>query len=279
LSSATAGSNSVALSWSAPASDGGAAITGYNVYRSSFSGGETLLVSLGNVTSYSDLGVVNGQTYYYQVTAVNSVGESVRSGERSATPATLAATIPGAPTLDSATPGNRVVTLAWSAPAPNGSSAITGYRVYRRSASGSATLLTSLGNVTSYADTTVSNGVTYYYSVSAVNAGGEGAPSAERGALPAAVPSAPGGFSVTASASSGIVLVWKAGANGGSPVTGYRIYRGTVNGSLTLYTTVGVSTNYADTGVVRGTTYYYRVSAVNAIGEGSLTGQKSAKAR
>ena len=63
-----------------------------------------------------------------------------RSNERSATPA-APATVPGAPTLNSATAGNGSVTLAWSAPASNGGSAITGYKVYRGTASGGETLL------------------------------------------------------------------------------------------------------------------------------------------
>jgi hypothetical protein len=62
-------------------------ITGYNVYRGTSSGGETLLVSLGNTTSYVDATTSSGTTYYYQITAVNSVGEGARSGELSATPA------------------------------------------------------------------------------------------------------------------------------------------------------------------------------------------------
>ena len=60
----------------APASDGGSAITGYNIYRGTASGGETLLTQVGNVTSYTDASVTNGTTYYYKVSAVNAVGES-----------------------------------------------------------------------------------------------------------------------------------------------------------------------------------------------------------
>src|SRR6185436_3982913 len=124
-------------------SNGGAAITGYRVYRGTSSGGETLLTTLGNVTSYTDA-ASNGTTYYYQVTALNSVGESARSNERSATPA-APATVPGAATLTSATAGNASVALAWSAPASNGGAAITGYRIWRGTTAGGATLLTSVG--------------------------------------------------------------------------------------------------------------------------------------
>ena len=83
---ATTGDAKVTLSWSAPSSNGGSAITNYNIYKGTASGGETLLTTLGNVLAYTDMAVTNGQTYYYQVTAVNSVGESGRSNEVSATP-------------------------------------------------------------------------------------------------------------------------------------------------------------------------------------------------
>lgn len=82
--SATAGTASVSLSWTVPA-DGGSPITGYNVYRGVAAGTETLLVSLGVVTTYVDTTAVTGTTYYYVVTAVNAEGESVWSNEVSAT--------------------------------------------------------------------------------------------------------------------------------------------------------------------------------------------------
>lgn len=78
----------IKLSWTAPANNGGAPITNYNIYRSTSSGTETLLGTTGNVTTYNDIAVTNGQKYFYKVTAVNSVGESVPSNEASATPAT-----------------------------------------------------------------------------------------------------------------------------------------------------------------------------------------------
>ena len=71
---------SVALSWTVPA-DGGSPITGYVVYRGDASGAETELVAIGVQTTYADLGVVAGSTYYYVVTAVNAVGASAWSAE------------------------------------------------------------------------------------------------------------------------------------------------------------------------------------------------------
>jgi fibronectin type 3 domain-containing protein len=278
LNSATAGTNSVALAWTAPSSNGGSAVTGYKVYRSTTSGTETLLTTLGNVTNWTDTGLTAGVTYYYQLTAVNSVGESGRSAEKNASP-TSAATAPGAPTLSSASAGNATVSLTWNAPSSNGGSAITNYKLYRSTSTGTETLLTTLGNVTAYADSGLANGVTYYYKLSAVNAIGESALSGELNATPtqpATVPGAPTLNSATAGNNS-VALAWTApSSNGGSAVTGYKVYRSTSSGTETLLTTLGNTASYTDSGLANGVTYYYKVSAVNAIGESALSGELNA---
>lgn len=84
--SATGADGSVALQWSAPYSDGGSAVTGYAIYRGTASGSETLLAKVGTATSYKDTAVTNGTPYYYNVSAVNAVGESPPSNETRATP-------------------------------------------------------------------------------------------------------------------------------------------------------------------------------------------------
>jgi hypothetical protein len=84
LTGAPARGKGVQLSWSAPASNGGSPITGYNIYRSTVPGGETLLTSVGNVTSFKDTSTTRGQTYYYIVKAVNAAGEGPASNEASA---------------------------------------------------------------------------------------------------------------------------------------------------------------------------------------------------
>src|SRR5207253_2935867 len=83
---ATGGNAQVTLTWQAPASDGGSPITNYKIYRGRAPSTETLLTTVGAVTSYTDTAVTNGVTYYYQVSAVNNVGEGPRSNEASATP-------------------------------------------------------------------------------------------------------------------------------------------------------------------------------------------------
>src|SRR2546428_556292 len=176
---ATGGNARVTLSWQAAASNGGSAITCYKIFKSSSSGTEVYLTTRGNVTSYTDLAVTNGNTYFYQVTALNSVGESPRSNEASATPPAP----PSAPQNLLATGGNAKVTLSWQAPASNGGSAITYYKIFKSTSSGTEVYLTTRGNVTSYTDLAVTNGNTYFYQVTALNSAGESPRSNEVSAI------------------------------------------------------------------------------------------------
>lgn len=123
LVSATPSGGQVVLLWSAPASNGGRAITSYRIYRGTTAGAETSLATVGNVLTYTDTNVGNGTTYYYKVSAITSAGEGAKSNERSATPTA----VPGAPTLTALTPGDTALAAIWAAPANDGGSAITGY--------------------------------------------------------------------------------------------------------------------------------------------------------
>ncbi|HEV2636352.1 MAG TPA: PKD domain-containing protein [Actinocrinis sp.] len=87
----TPGNGSVSLSWQTPSSNGGEAINAYKVYRGTSTGTETLLTSggcanLGVVNTCTDTGLTPGQTYYYEVTATNPIGEGPDSNEASAAP-------------------------------------------------------------------------------------------------------------------------------------------------------------------------------------------------
>ncbi|MGI0088651.1 MAG: fibronectin type III domain-containing protein, partial [Nitrosotalea sp.] len=279
---ATAGNAQVSLSWTAPSSNGGSTVTNYKIYRSTSSGTETLLATTGNVNSYTDTTVTNGQTYYYKVSAVNSVGESLQSNEASVMPSGSSITAPSSPTGLAATAGNTQVSLSWTAPANNGGSAITGYNVYRGTTSGgeSSTPVATGITSTTYTDTGLTNGQAYYYTVSAANSVGTSSPSNEASATPVApatAPGAPTGLAATAASSSQINLSWTAPSNnGGSAITNYKIYRSTSSGTETLLATTGNVNSYTDTGLTNGVTYYYKVTAVNSVGESVPSSEASA---
>lgn len=90
-----------------------------------------------------------------------------------------------------------------------------------------------------------------------------------------AAPSAPQGLQATPS-DTRVDLTWSAPSlEGSSPIFGYRIYRGT-GGLFTFLTEIALVLSYGDTSVTEGTSYYYRVSAVNREGEGPQSSQVSA---
>src|SRR5437867_11292635 len=91
---------------------------------------------------------------------------------------------PLAPQGLTATAGSGRVDLVWHAPLSDGLSPIIGYSVYRGPNAQDVTILAQLGGVLSYTDTGVSDGVPYFYRVSAINAMGEGPLSAPADATP-----------------------------------------------------------------------------------------------
>lgn len=90
---ATPGTSQVTLTWNTPTSNGGSAITNYKIYRGTSPGSESLLETIGNVLTYTDTALTNGQTNYYEVSAVNGVEEGPLSNEASATPTASQVTV------------------------------------------------------------------------------------------------------------------------------------------------------------------------------------------
>jgi fibronectin type 3 domain-containing protein len=171
---AAAGNAQVNLSWTASAG-----ATSYHVKRGTTSGGPYTQVAAPTTTSDSDTGLTNGTVYYYVVSAANSAGESANSSQVSATPV-APATPPAAPTGLQATAGNAQVSLTWTA-----STGATSYHVKRSTVNGGPYTQVAAPTTASDSDTGLTNGTTYYYVVSVLNAAGESANSSQVSATPA----------------------------------------------------------------------------------------------
>jgi fibronectin type 3 domain-containing protein len=170
---ATASNAVVMLTWTASTG-----ATGYNVKRSTTSGGPYTQLAAPTSNGYTDSSVTNGTAYYYVVSSLNAAGESANSAQASATPQAPGVR-PAAPSNLTATPGDMQVSLTWSA-----SSGATSYNVKRSGTSGGPYTQITASTSTSFTDTALTNGTTYYYVVSAVNSTGESANSAQVVAVP-----------------------------------------------------------------------------------------------
>jgi hypothetical protein len=174
---ASAGDSEVTLNWTASTG-----ATGYNLKRATASGGPYTKLASPTSPGYTDSGLTNGTTYYYVVSSLNGVAESGNSTQASATP--KGPTVPPAPPTNlTATPGDTTVALTWT-----GSTGATSYYVKRSTTSGGPYTQIAAPTSTSYTDTGLTDGTTYYYVVEAVNAFGPSANSGEVSAIPSVPP-------------------------------------------------------------------------------------------
>jgi fibronectin type 3 domain-containing protein len=253
---AAGGTKQVALSWNSVIN-----ATSYNVYYATTPGvttdNGTKIVNTATPAVQADLTAAT--TYYYIVTAVNSVGESAPSVQVAATTlsSTPAPTTPAVPNGITATGGTNMVTLSWTA-----STGASSYNLYWSTNKGVTTANGTkvAGITTPYVKTGLSAGTAYYFIVTAANSVGESAAS----------PQVTATTSVPVSVFKQLTLAWDPVAG----ATSYNLYWSTVPGVTTASGTKisGISSpSYVHTGLAAGTTYYYVVTASDSASESAAS--------
>jgi titin len=274
-------SGQIRLSWLAPASNGGAAVSDYAVQRSltGTTGWVTIADGVSTATTFTATGFSNGRRYWFRVIAVNAAGASVPSNVGNAVPRTLPS---AARSLTAGLGGTGRLVLTWLAPASTGGAPVS--YVIQRSLSGTSGWVTiDQVQATTYTVTGLSNGRRYWFRVIAFNAAGSGPVSNVAHQVPLPVPTVPLSLAATPNNRSGQVkLTWFApGSNGGFPITDYVIQSSTTgtSGWVTIADGVSTATSYIVTGLGNGHRYWFRVYARNSVGAGPVSNATSAVPR
>ena len=263
IGAATAGNGQAQIAFTAPASNGGSAITTYAAVCTAAAAAPS---ANGTSSPITVTGMTNGVTYACNVRAANIIGAGPASGDVNVTPVGP----PAAPTIGAATPGNGEATIAFTAPVNNGGSAITGYTV---TCTGSSATRTGTANASPITVTSMTNGVAYSCSVTATNGAGISGASGTVAVTPRTVPSAPTiGTATPGNGSASIAFT--AGSNGGATITSYTVSC-SVGGAGTPVTASGSSSPITVPGLTNDVTYLCSVTATNAAGIGAASGTVS----
>ena len=258
---ATTGNATATVSWAAPASAGGSAITSYIV--TAVPGGATQTAAGATLTA-AFTGLTNNTPYRFTVVAVNSYGDSAPSGSSpSVTP--TAPVAPDAPFITNVTSEDSAVAVTWMPP-DTGTANITGYTITASAAGAVVSTSSEPATATEATVTGLTDGTQYTFTIAATNATGTGTaspPSTPVAPLPATAPMSPA--NVIAVPQDGQLQVgWGAPPDGGSPITGYTV---TVSPATVSAVSVAGDTTVATvTGLTNGTAYTVSVTATNSAG-------------
>ena len=269
---ALAGDGLATLSWQAPESDGGAAITDYEIR---FAQGSSIpaaspWISAGPDLEETIIDLSNGRQYAFEVRAVNRAGAGPAVAASADLP--IPASPPDAPTNLSATPGDQMAELTWEPPPNTGGAEISEYQ-YRYAQGNSVSdeiVWVSAGTSLTMTITGIANGQTYSFEVRALNEAGAGPAAATSFNLPvlATVPEAPANLTAAAGERQ-VMLDWEAPASdGGAPISDYeyRFAEGAAPPSGAAWRSAGADLTETVAGLREGHLYAFEVRAVNRIG-------------
>ena len=252
----TAQNGSVYIYWSPLSND--CLIQYYNVYYSTDNSNFTK-INVGNVLNYTITGLTNGVTYYVYVTAVNTIGESVKSDTVSAIPNT----VPDAPSGLTLTVSNSTIISNWTAPF-NGGSNIINYNLYYSTNNSNFTKI-NVGNVLTYTLNNLSFEFIYYIYVTAENIDGEGAPSLTSSISLYTIPGPPTSVIVSIGAYGNTATInWIPPQNTGGGISHYTVISDT--GGLT---NTSSGTSCIISGLTYGTSYTFTATSTNPAGTSS----------
>ena len=248
--SALAGNSAAAVSWLAPAQDGGSAITGYTARANGLFG-----CAATGATSCLVNGLTNGSSYQFTVIATNARGDGPAS---IASSAIVPLAVPGRPTTVAGSAGAGSVQITWSAPADLGEGVFSGY-VVTASPGGLTCATASVGCTVGG----LTNGIAYTFSVTAANSLGTGLPSDSSSPVaPRTVPDRPTGV-IASAADASATVSWSApGFNGGAPISAY-----TVTSSPDGKTCASAGLECVVGGLTNRTAYQFTVVATNIAGD------------
>lgn len=267
LMASASGTSMISLSWTPPAGDGGSAITEYEIeYWDGSNGWMDLAMPAAGVTTHIHRNLSGGMTKYYRIRAMNNAGYGAWSTIAHATTAT---SVPAPPALTAMADGQTKIVLTWTAGA-SGGMPITEYHLQHSTNTGRTWADVALGDdltVMTYTDEGLTGGTTKHYRVRARNSEGYSGWSPLASATTAvSVPGRPT-LDVTGLARGRILLDWEA-ATGGSAIIRYEIQRWDSDARRWTNLPSTTATSYQDTGRMSTKTYFYRVRAVNRMGDG-----------
>jgi len=257
----------VRLNWTAPSDLGGSDSVTYRVLRGESETAAEPIAEITDIEEFLDETTELGVTYYYWVQTITSFADGVLTDFVRITAAVVPDIVPNLVT----TGGNGIVELSWDPPLADGGSPIVEYVVRRGEFVTGMVEIARVADGTSYTDSEVTNGRTYYYTVRAINRIGAGPQSQAVEGTPIGPPGQPGVFKAEAKGNK-VILSWNPPIGQGSaPVTGYQIFRGIGDGDMELLVDLDPVTTYTDEGVEEGKTYKYRVIARSSSGDGQPT--------